>query len=266
MGKPIGKITPYDIKAWRQWRSEQVTVRGTKMAIGSLNRELKCLKKIFSLAIEWGWLTENPALKLKCLKGENKRTRFLANEEINHLIESSDDYLKPIIITAISTGMRKGEILNLKWKDIDFEHGFIKLERTKNGETRDVPISSNLLRTLKGLEESRKIGNYVFCYEDGRKRSSIQKCFTLACRIAGIQDFHFHDLRHTAASLYASRGCDLVTLQHLLGHKSINMTMRYAHLLPSSHDKVRRIMQDLWSELTDTETDTGILRANEKIS
>jgi integrase len=223
---------------------------------------------MFSLAVEWGWLTENPALKLKSLKGENKRTRFLANEEINRLIESSNEYLKPIIITAISTGMRKGEILNLKWKDIDFEHGFIKLERTKNGEIRDVPISSNLLRTLKGLEESRKIGNYVFCYEDGRIRSSsaIQYCFTRVCRIAGIQDFHFHDLRHTAASLYASRGCDLVTLQHLLGHKSINMTMRYAHLLPSSHDKVRRIMQDLWCELSDTKVDTEILRANDKIS
>jgi integrase len=169
---------------------------------------------------------------------------------------------------AISTGMRKGELLNIKWKDIDFEHGFIKLEKTKNSETRDVPINNHLLKALKGLEESRKIGNYIFCYEDGRPRSSsaIQYCFTRACRRAGIQDFHFHDLRHTAASLYASRGCDLVTLQHLLGHKSINMTMRYAHLLPSSHDKVRRIMQDLLGEITDTETDTETLRASEKVS
>jgi len=263
---PIGKITAYDIKGWRQWRSEHVTYRGTKIKIASLNRELQWVKKIFSLAVEWGWLTENPAQKIKYLKGETHRTRFLQNDEISRLIETSVDYLKPIIITAISTGMRLGEILSLRWKDVDFEHGFLRVEKTKNGESREIPINSYLAETLQGMVESRKLGNYVFSKETGEKRLYVEDCFKSALRRAGIEDFRFHDLRHTAASLYASRGCDLITLQHLLGHKSIQMTMRYAHLLPSSHEKTRKIMQEFWGEVGDTKSDTGIFRANEKIS
>jgi integrase len=263
---PIGKIAAYDFKAWRQWRSEQTTIRGNKIKIATLNRELKWLKKIFSLAVEWGWITENPALKIKCLKGETHRTRFLANEEVARLIENSIVHLKPIIIAAISTGMRRGEIFDLKWKDVDIEHGFIRVEKTKNSESREIPINPYLSETLQGMVESRKLGNYVFCNEDGKKWCDIRGSFQSALRRSGIKDFRFHDLRHTAASLYASRGCDLVTLQHLLGHKSINMTMRYAHLLPSSHERTRKIMQEFWVEVGDTKVDTGILRANEKIS
>lgn len=264
--KSIGKITGYDIKAWRQWRSEQTTVRGNKVAIATLNRELKWLKKVFSLAVEWGWLAENPASKIRLLKGETNRSRFLTNEEVSRLIENSMGHLRPIIITAISTGMRRGEMFNLKWKHVDFEHGFIRVDKTKNSDSRDIPINPYLAETLQGLEESRKIGNYVFCNEDGKKWIDIRARFHGALRRSGIKDFRFHDLRHTAASLYASRGCDLVTLQHVLGHKSIEMTMRYSHLLPSSHERTRKIMQEFWVEVTDTKTDTGILRANEKIS
>jgi len=236
---PIGKITPYEIKEWRRWRSEKITNKGTKISKAALNRELAFLKTMFNLAVDWGWLVGNPTEKVKLLKGERKRMRFLINAEISHLILNANSYLKPIIITAISTGMRRGEILNLKWKDVDLEHGFIRLEETKNHEPRDLPISEYLAETLKGLKKIQRIGNYVFCKDNGEKRICIKESFKSACRKAGLEDFRFHDLRHTAASLLASGGCDIITLQNLLGHKTLAMTQRYAHLIPDKHKKTR---------------------------
>jgi integrase len=157
------------------------------------------------------------------LKGEKSRMRFLSNEEICRLIDCARPILKPIIITAISTGMRLGEILNLKWQEVDFEHGFIRVTKSKNGKARDIPINSYLEETLKGLVESMKRGNYVFCNKVGEKLSRIDHFFAKARKLAGLEDLRFHDLRHTAASLYASRGCDIITLQNLLGHRKITI-------------------------------------------
>jgi site-specific recombinase XerD len=111
--RPIGKITAFEIKEWRKWRSEHITRRGARITKASLNRELCLLKTMFSHAVEWEWLSENPASRIKLFKGENSRMRFLSNEEICKLIDCAGPILKPIIITAISTGMRVGEILNL---------------------------------------------------------------------------------------------------------------------------------------------------------
>jgi integrase len=262
--RPIGKITTFEIKEWRKWRSEHITRRGARITKASLNRELCLLKTMFSHAVEWEWLRENPASKIKLLKGENSRLRFLCNEEICRLIDCARPLLKPIIITAISTGMRMGEILNLKWQEVDFEHGFIRVSKSKNGKARDIPINSYLEETLKGLVESMKIGNYVFCKKVGEKFSRIDHFFAKARKRAGLEDLRFHDLRHTAASLYASRGCDIITLQNLLGHKKITMTQRYAHLIPESHEKTRRIMSDFWGTLADTKNDTQFERSQKK--
>ena len=262
--RPIGKITALEIKEWRKWRSEHITRKGARITKASLNRELCFLKTMFSHALEWEWLSENPASKIKFLKGEKSRMRFLCNEEICTLIDFADPFLKPIIITAISTGKRLGEILNLKWQEVDFEHGFIRVVKSKNHESRDIPINGYLEETLKGLVESMKIGNYVFCNEIGDKISRIDHFFAKARKLAGLEDFRFHDLRHTAASLYASRGCDIITLQNLLGHKKITMTQRYAHLIPESHEKTRRIMSDFWGTLGDTKNDTQAERPQEK--
>ena len=120
--------------------------------------------------------------------------------------------------------------MNLKWKDVDLEHGFIRVVKSKNNESRNVPINGYLSEILLELNRSREIGNYVFCKDDGERRKSIKGSFNSACEKAGLIDFRFHDLRHTAASLFASRGCDIITLQNLLGHKTLAMTQRYAHL------------------------------------
>jgi integrase len=159
---PIGKITPYDLKSWRQWRKQHIARLGKPISKSALNREFTFLKTMFNLALEWGWLPENPARLMKNLKGETSRMRFLKREEIHRLIDCAAPNLKPVIITAVSTGMRRGEIFNLEWKDVDFENGFIKVEKTKNKERRDVPIDAYLSETLKGLTESRKKGEFVF--------------------------------------------------------------------------------------------------------
>jgi integrase len=253
---PIGKITAYDIKSWRKWRREFVTNRGTKISKASLNLELNFLKLVFNLAVEWQWLVESPAAKVKKLRGETKRLRFLSREEVYRLIDWCPSYLKPIIITAVSTGMRRGEIFNLKWEDVDFENGFIRVVKSKNQESRDIPMDEILCGVLQGLKESRKLGGYVFCHENGEKRACVFRSFKGACRKAGIEDFRFHDLRHTAASLLACGGCDIIMLKNVLGHKSLEMTQRYAHLMPDTHEKTRRVMSSIWVPAGHTFWDT----------
>jgi integrase len=245
---PIGRITPYDLKSWRQWRKQHITRRGTPISKSALNRELTFMKTMFNLAVEWEWLPENPARLLKKLKGEKARMRFLNREEIPRLIDCATPNLQPVIIAAVSTGMRRGEIFNLKWKDVDFEHGFIQVEKTKNKERRDIPIDAFLLETLESLSESRKKGNYVFLQKKGTRitHTFVRDTFKEAKEKAGIEDFRFHDLRHTAASLFASGGCDIMSLKNLLGHKSLAMTQRYSHLMPDAHNRTRRIIHDFW--------------------
>jgi integrase len=147
---------------------------------------------------------------------------------------------RSIHTSALNTGMRKGEILNLNWDNVDLKHGFILLSQTKNGERREIPINGTLRETLselfRGTEERPRRINvpYVFYdYPTGNRFQSIQKSFKSACNEAKIKDFRFHDLRHTFASHLVMAGVDLTTVRELLGHKTITMTLRYAHLAPS---------------------------------
>ncbi len=246
--RPISRITPYDIKSWRKHRADFITRRGTRIKIASLNRELAFLKAMFNMAVEWGWLQESPARKIRKLKGEVSRLRILTQEELTRLLNHADAYLKPIIITAVSTGMRKGEILNLKWQEVDFKNGFIRVSKSKNGKARDIPMSPYLSSMLRGLESSRLAGGYVFCHKSGERIRDIYTVFDRARRRAGLKDFRFHDLRHTAASLFAAGGCDIVTLQYILGHSSIMMTQRYAHLIPGRLQRTSQIMEEFWQD------------------
>ena len=171
--------------------------------------------------------------KVKLLPENNRRLRFLSSEECQQLIGVCNHYLKPIVITALNTGMRKSEILGLQWeKNIDLRHGFILLDITKNGERREIPINQTLRVTLTKLPR-RLDSPYVFPDETGSRFLDIKKGFAATCRRAGIKDFHFHDLRHTFASHLVMAGVDLTTVKELLGHKTLTMTLRYAHLSPA---------------------------------
>jgi integrase len=193
---------------------------------------------MFTKAVEWE-MVEDEVLKrvrkCKLLLENNRRLRYLSKEECQSLINACSLHLKPIVITALNTGMRKSEILFLEWeKHIDLKHGFILLDITKSGERREIPINQTLKNTLNGLIRRLDIP-YVFYNPITEKpyRKDLKKSFNTALRKGGIKDFRFHDLRHTFASHLIMAGIDLTTVSRLLGHKDIKMTLRYSHLAPS---------------------------------
>jgi len=202
----------------------------------TVNRELSTLKHMFTKANEWEMLGDEGLRrirKVRKLQEHNARLRYLSAEECQTLAAACDPHLHPVIVTAINTGMRREEILSLEWeKHIDLKHGFILLDRTKNGDRREIPINRTLRETLQAL--SRRIDTpYVFTDREGNRFKSLHHSFASACRRAGIKDFRFHDLRHTFASRLVMSGADIAAVRELLGHKSLQMTLRYAHLAPS---------------------------------
>jgi integrase len=217
----------------------------TPVRPATVNRELSLLKHMFSKAIEWGKCKENPAKNVKKLKGEIKRVRFLMPDEVQSLLSNCADYLKPIVTLAVHTGMRKGELLGLKWEQLNFEQGIITLHDTKNSERRDIPMDETVKTTLKGME---KKGDHVFCSEEGKTFVRLQRSFEAALRKSGIENFRFHDLRHTFASNLVMAGEDLNTVRELLGHKDLTMTLRYAHLSPNHKTKAINVLDRVMSQ------------------
>ena len=224
-GHHLHEITPILIEKFK-------IERGKEVAPATVNRGLACLKSMFNRAITWGRFSGgNPVSKVKFLKESNGRLRYLEKEEIVKLLENCSGHLKPIVILALNTGMRRGEILNLKWQDLDFRRGIIHLFKTKNNEKREIPMN-DAVRTA--LIKVRKHSNspYIFCGEDGKPFHDNRTSFFTALRKSDIIKFRFHDLRHTFASQLVMSGVDLNTVRELLGHKSLEMTLRYAHLSP----------------------------------
>lgn len=254
----IGTIRPYDILSWRAKRAAVVTRTGMPITKASLNRELSFLKTMFGLAVSWGWLKENPAKTIKKLKGETKRFRILTRDEIHRLISCARPSLRPILVLAVKMGMRVSEILNLKLQDIDLVNCFIRIAQSKNCEARDIPFDSHIKEMLLKLKKGKEPRDYVFSRKNGDRILCIKEAFKAACERAGIVDFRFHDLRHTAASFLAAGGCDIITLQHILGHKTLAMTQRYAHLVPGQHEKTRKIMHRIWSKGSGAVGDTKV--------
>lgn len=203
--------------------------------IATVNRYHKIFKASMTKAYEWNLISEQrlkAIRKVKPIRGETKRLRYLNADEIQRLLNACDKHLYPIVFTALHTGMRKGEILSLKWSQIDLKNDLILLDKTKNDERREIPINKPLKQVLIQLHSQRRLDtDYVFVNPDtGKRYTDLKRSFTTACKRAGIKDFHFHDLRHTYASQLVMAGVDLKTVQELLGHKSLTMTLRYAHL------------------------------------
>jgi len=236
--KYLYEITPLGIEKYKEKRVQEVKP-------ATVNRELACLKTLFNKAIEWGKLEFNPMKRVKLLKENNQRIRYLEEDEIKRLIENCSDHLRPIVLLALNTGMRRGEILNLKWDDIDFRQKIIYIRNSKSGEKREIPMNDIVITTLQQMKKI-SCGPYVFTNKEGRPFQKVYKGFKAALRRAGINNFTFHDLRHTFASHLVMNGADLKTVQELLGHKTFNMTLRYAHLSP---DYKRKAVDDLASEM-----------------
>ncbi len=230
-GRQLHDINSLDVEKYKQKRKEEGPSEAT------INRELACLKHMFTKAIEWDMAVANPVRKVKLFRENNKRIRYLEEDEAEKLLTACAPFLKPVVAVALNTGMRKGEIFNLKWQDIDFQQGTIHIERTKSGERREIPMNSTVSGLLKGL--SRLPGcDYVFHKDNGEPFKDVRWSFEKACRAVGIENFRFHDLRHTFASHMVMKGADLKVVQEFLGHKTYIMTLRYAHLSPSYKGKI----------------------------
>ncbi len=211
----------------------------------TVNRNLSVLKAMIRKAVDWNMVEEEilkQVRRVKNLPENNERLRFLSKDECKRLISACEErnrndkrvkHLKPILITALNTGMRKSEILNLKWDNVDLKHGFILLDRTKNGDRREIPINETLKINLESLPRHIN-SDYVFCEQKkGNRYGNIKRSFATVCTRAKLLDFHFHDMRHTFASHLVMAGVDITTVSRLLGHKDIKMTLRYSHLAPA---------------------------------
>jgi len=206
--------------------------RRAEVSPATVNRELACLKTCLNKAVEWGKLEKSPAAKVKKFREPNSRERFLTIDETNRLLGQAADTLRPVLIVALSTGMRKGEILKLRWTEVDFVKGYIRLQDSKSGKGRAVPMNALVFDLLHEFPTRR---GFEFVFENPETKTHVQDVktgFRAACRRAGLQGVRFHDLRHTAASRMIEAGADLVTVSKILGHASIQMTMRYCHPTP----------------------------------
>lgn len=248
-GKKLSEITPKMIERYKEKRKQIVSP-------ATVNREVACLKCMFNKAIEWKDARENPVSGIELLAENNKRIRYLEREEIKTLIDNCDKYFRPVVITALNTGMRRGEIINLKWENVDPKRGIIYLLDTKNGTQREVLMNEVVKKIFTELHR-RKKSEYVFTKKDGEHYKDVQKFFVAALKKSGIIDFRFHDLRHTFASHLVMMGVDLKTVQELMGHKKIEMTLRYSHLSPA-HKKsaIERLGSEMvtnWSQVDESQ-------------
>ncbi len=230
-GKYLYELTIKDVEKFKLDRSQVVSP-------ATVNRELAILKTMFSKAVIWGKLDINVTKAVQFLREPKGRLRFLEREEIIKLLANCNKKIRPIVVLALNTGMRKGEIFNLKWHDIDFKRNLITLLNTKNGEKREVPMNEQVKTALIRVPKHPESAT-IFYNADGKPLHDVRKSFFTALKKSGIKDFHFHDLRHSFASQLVMAGIDLNTTRELLGHKDMRMTLRYAHL--SQNHKKRAV-------------------------
>ena len=233
-GKNLGQITSLMIEDFKQKFLNTPTKHGKPRSRATVNYHLSILSKIFSMAVDAGFIENNPCRKVKKFRLNNQRTRVLSHNEEQRLFAALGDneLVKNIITVALHTGLRRGEIFNLKWFDVDFRRGLIQVQKSKTGKKRIVPIN----RTVRiMLENLKRKSEYVFpSPKTGGKLNNIKRSFGRAVKEAGIQNFRFHDLRHTAATRMADAGADAFTLATILGHSDIRMTARYTHATNSA--------------------------------
>jgi len=243
----LANIRYVDLETYGNNLRQKATKNKTIRDVASVNREIACLRHLFAKAVEWEMIERNPFNKGKTLveKENNKRFRYLTENEITALLGNCvNDYTRDVVTVTINTGMRKQEVLGLTWSQI--RNGFIYLSKTKTDESRQIPINDDLAKLFKDIRKRNELrSEYVFCDRDGKPFKDIKRSFHATLTKAGIEDFRFHDLRHTFASHFIMRGGSIKELQELLGHKSLTMTIRYAHLSQEHKKKAVNLLNGL---------------------
>jgi integrase len=232
----LADITPALIAEHRDTLGRGTTQRHTRRANSTVKLYLEALSHTFTMAVEeWHWCEENPTLKVKKPRLPWGRVRFLSDGERHQLLAACRESLNPslhtIVVLALSTGARKGELLGLRWSDVDLRCGTLTFHETKNGERRAVPLTGLTLALMRQHAKVRRLGTaLVFPDPTGTRPANIRAAWQGAIRRAAIADFRFHDLRHTAASYLAMSGASLAEIAEVLGHKTLAMVKRYTHL------------------------------------
>ena len=208
---------------------------GETKAPATVNRYLATLRYACNVAeAQWGWIQANPVGKQFALREPRGRVRYLSEAERQRLLEacreSSHPELYAIVLVAITAGARRGEILGLRWRDVDLVARRAVLVDTKNGERRALTLVPQVTSALEGLQVGRRDGDLVFGDPLSQSASQFNAAWREAKEKADIEDFRFHDLRHTAASYLAMNGATLSEIATILGHKTLQMVKRYAHL------------------------------------
>ena len=262
-GKVLRQILPADIERYVATRVKQVKP-------ATVNRELAFLKRVFNVAIADNKAETNPVRRVKFFRENNQRVRFLTSDEEQNLRIAIGDEEWSKVEFAVHTGLRQSEQFLLKWENVDFTTGIITIDRSKHGETRRLPMNDTVREILQ-TRESRMKSSYVFPSQTNETpievHNYMSRVFGPALDAAKIENFRWHDLRHTFASRLVMAGVNLRTVQELLGHKTLVMTLRYAHLSPEHQlDAVQRLNPKKIVPPTGTTTGTSgaTLRAPQK--
>lgn len=256
----LDEISAFHVERWRSARLK------ADAQVETVNRDLSVLRGALSRALEWGLLSTHPLAKLKASKSDRRATiRFLSPDEEKRLrraLADRDnrrrterehanewrrersyaewpvygtytDHLTPIVLLALNTGLRRGELLALRWPDVDLTRALLTVrgEDAKSGQTRHIPLNSEAVDVLATWRRDDAAG-VVFAGREGEPMDDIKTAWLKLVHSAKVNAFRFHDLRHTFASKLVMAGVDLNTTRELLGHSDLKMTLRYAHLAP----------------------------------
>jgi integrase len=261
--KKTGARTAQQLRAWSELIGEHALEDLRPAAIATARdrlaetrgpatvvRYLSALSHAFTIAVkDWQWVESNPVKRITWPRQPRGRVRFLSEDEREALITAAADSkcipLVSIIMLALLTGMRRGEILNLKWHNVDLERHRLILTDTKNKERRQVPLVPTAYAIVRSWKCGEISGNAYIFHKRGATDIPVRidRHFKRAVRVAGLTDFRFHDLRHTAASYLAMTGATTNEIAEILGHKTLDMVKRYAHLTTTHSAKVLERME-----------------------
>lgn len=232
----LADVTPALISQCRSKLLAGKTCRGKLRGPGTVVRYLAALSHAYTVAVkEWGWVEDSPLRRVSKPKEPPGRCRFLSDDERNALLaackESTSLHLYPVVVLALSTGMRRGEIMTLRWSQVELVPGRIILENTKNGDRRGIPLTGHAQEVLiMASMIPRANTDLLFPGVNAAKPVDITSSWEAALTKAQLSNFRFHDLRHSAASYLAMSGASLIEIADVLGHRTLQMVRRYSHL------------------------------------
>ena len=252
----LSQTRPALLAVCRKKLLDGYTSRGMRRKPSTVNRYFSTLSRVFSVAIrEWEWLDVSPLRHIAKLKETSGRTRFLSQEELNRLLlvcqNSPNRDLHIAVVLAVSTCARQMEIMRLRWEEVDLDQGIIILKQTKNKICRSIPLQDYALRLVRQRSQTMRC-NAGLIFPSQRKPQqpvNLRVSWKQALVKADINDFRWHDLRHTGASYLAMQGASISELSEILGHKTLQMVKRYAHLsVPHTMQLVARMNRTIFQD------------------